>query len=50
LKLVQLGSEIEIRPRVFEIGRRTAKLDIEVYTDTVLVAKATVACQLMQKT
>lgn len=49
LKLVQLGSEIEIRPRVFEIGRRTAKLDIEVYTDTVLVAKATVACQLMQK-
>ncbi len=49
LKLVQLGSEIEIRPRVFEIGRRTAKLDIEVYTDTVLVAKATVVCQLMQK-
>lgn len=49
LKLVQLGSEIEIRPRVFEIGRRTAKLDIEVYTDTILVAKATVVCQLMQK-
>ncbi|EDP68038.1 CBS domain protein [Carnobacterium sp. AT7] len=49
LKLVQLGSEIEIRPRVFEMGRRTAKLDIEVYTDTVLVAKATVVCQLMQK-
>lgn len=49
LKLVQLGSEIEIRPRVFEIGRRTAKLDIEVYTDTVLVAKATVVCQLMQR-
>ena len=49
LKLIQLGSEIEIRPSVFEIGRRTAKLDIEVYTDTVLVAKATVVCQLMQK-
>lgn len=49
LKLVQLGSEIEIRPRVFEVGRRTAKLDIEVYTDTVLVAKASVVCQLMQK-
>ncbi|MER2227512.1 MAG: DRTGG domain-containing protein [Carnobacterium sp.] len=49
LKLVQLGSEIEIRPSVFEIGRRTAKLDIEVYTDTVLVAKATVVCQLMQR-
>lgn len=49
LKLVQLGSEIEIKPRVFEVGRRTAKLDVEVYTDTVLVAKATVVCQLMQK-
>lgn len=49
LKLIQLGSEIEIRPSVFEIGRRTAKLDIEVYTDTVLVAKATVVCQLMQR-
>lgn len=33
LRLIQLESELDIRPRVLEIGRRSAKLDIEVYIE-----------------
>lgn len=48
--LIQLESRLDIRPRILEIGRRSAKLDIEVYLDNAIVAKAIVVCQLMEKT
>ncbi|MEG0268447.1 MAG: DRTGG domain-containing protein [Carnobacterium sp.] len=48
-KMIQLESTLEIRPKVFEIGRRSSKFDIEVYVENVLVAKAIVICQMMQR-
>lgn len=50
LRLIQLESELDIRPRVLEIGRRSAKLDIEIYLENALVAKAIVVCQVMERT
>lgn len=50
LRLIQLESELEIRPRILEIGRRSAKLDIEVYLENIITAKAIVVCQLMERT
>lgn len=50
LHLIQLESELEIRPRVLELGRRSAKLDIEIYIGISLVAKAIVVCQVMERT
>ena len=48
MRLIQLESELDIRPRILEIGRRSAKLDIEVYLENVIVAKAIVVCQVME--
>lgn len=48
-RMIQIESQIEIRPRLLEVGRRTAKVDIEVYLDKTIVAKAIVDCQLMGK-
>ena len=50
MRLIQLESELDIRPRILEIGRRSAKLDIEVYLENVIVAKAIVVCQVMERT
>lgn len=49
-KLIQIDSEIEIKPRIIEIGRRSAKLDVEVFIDNIMVAKAIVVCQIMEQT
>lgn len=49
-RLIQLESDLDIRPRVLEIGRRSAKLDIEIYIENALVAKGIVVCQLMERT
>ncbi|MPN56220.1 hypothetical protein SDC9_203906 [bioreactor metagenome] len=49
LRLIQLESELDIQPRVLEIGRRSAKLDIEVYIENIIVAKAIVVCQVMER-
>lgn len=48
-RLIQLESELVVHPRILEIGRRSAKLDIELYLENVLVAKALVVCQVMEK-
>lgn len=49
LRLIQLESELDIRPKILEIGRRSAKLDIEVYIENAIVAKAIVVCQVMER-
>lgn len=49
-KLIQIDSEIEVKPRMIEVGRRSAKMDVEVYIDNVIVAKAMIVCQLMEQT
>ncbi|MDN6627066.1 MAG: CBS domain-containing protein, partial [Pisciglobus halotolerans] len=49
VKVIQIENVLKIQPRIFELGRRTAKIDVEVYRENVLVAKAIVICQLMQR-
>lgn len=49
LRLIQLESILDIKVRILEIGRRSAKLDLEVYIDNVIAAKAIVVCQVMER-
>ncbi|EOT41986.1 DRTGG domain-containing protein [Enterococcus columbae] len=48
-KLIQLESELLIKPRILEFGRRSAKLDLEVFLENMLVAKAIITCQIMER-
>ncbi len=48
-KLIQLESDLSIQPRILESGRRSAKLDMEIYLENTLVAKAIVTCQVMER-
>lgn len=49
LKLVQLDSIITVIPRVLEMGRKQAKLEIEVTKDQQVVAKALLTAQMIEK-
>jgi predicted transcriptional regulator len=49
LKPVQIDSVLEIYPRVLEVGRKFGKVDVEVYNDGVLVGKAMMVCQLIDR-
>lgn len=49
-KMIQIESVIEIKTAVFEIGRRSSKLDVEIYLENSIVAKALVVCQMMEQT
>jgi predicted transcriptional regulator len=49
LKPVQIDSNLEIYPRVLEVGRKFGKVDVEVYNDGVLVGKAMMVCQLIDR-
>lgn len=48
-KVIQLDSEILIKPHIFDESRRSARLDIEVISENGLAAKALVTCQYIQK-
>lgn len=49
LKPVQLETMIEIVPKILELGRNQAKLDIEVLTDHQVVGKALITAQMIEK-
>lgn len=49
VKMIQFDRNLVIQPTLFEVGRRSSKLDVEVYHENILVAKAIVVCQLMQR-
>ncbi|MBL1230265.1 CBS domain-containing protein [Enterococcus sp. BWB1-3] len=49
LRLIQLESDLNIRPKILELGRRSAKLDVEIYLENAIVAKAIVVCQVMER-
>ncbi len=49
LKPVQLDASIDIRPRLLELTRRNGKLDIEVYHRSVLVGKALLVAQFIDR-
>lgn len=48
-RLIQLESEVNLQPQVLELGRRSAKLDVDVFIENSLVAKAIVVCQVMER-
>lgn len=49
IKPVQMESIIEIQPTVLEAGRKFGKVDVELYQEGVLVGKALLMCQLIDK-
>jgi predicted transcriptional regulator len=49
IRPVQMESIIDIRPKVLDVGRKFGKVDVEVYHQTVLVGKAMMICQLIDK-
>ncbi len=49
LKPVQIESMLEIYPKVLEVGRRFGKVDVEVFNEGVLVGKAMMMCQLIER-
>ncbi|MCM3599247.1 CBS domain-containing protein [Robertmurraya korlensis] len=49
LKPVQMDSILEIYPKVLEVGRKFGKVDVEVYNENVLVGKAMMMCQLIDR-
>ncbi|WP_421380455.1 DRTGG domain-containing protein [Bacillus salacetis] len=49
IRPVQMESIIDIRPKVLDVGRKFGKVDVEVYHETVLVGKAMMICQLIDK-
>ena len=50
IKPVQIDSQIEIVPKVVEVGRKFGKVDIEVFNEGKLVGKAMMMCQLLDRT
>lgn len=49
LKPVQIESTIEVRPNVLELSRKFGKVDIEVFHEGQLVAKALMTAQLIER-
>lgn len=49
LKPVSVDAEIELRGRVMDLGRRFAKVDIEVFTGDTRVAKALLTTQTLER-
>lgn len=49
LKLIQLDSKITVIPRVLEMGRKQAKLEIEVKNGQQIVAKALLTAQMIKQ-
>lgn len=47
--MIHLGNTLTIKPVVFDENRRSARLDVQVYSEKVQAAKALVVCQLIQK-
>ncbi|WP_281885751.1 DRTGG domain-containing protein [Paenibacillus sp. YYML68] len=48
VKPVQIDSVIEVRPRIIEVSRKFGKLDVEMYHNGSLVAKAMMTAQVIE--
>ncbi|WP_347862584.1 DRTGG domain-containing protein [Salimicrobium sp. PL1-032A] len=49
IKPVQLESDVEIHPHILEVGRKLAKLDVEVFHEGSIVGKALLMAQLIDR-
>jgi predicted transcriptional regulator len=49
IKPVQMESTLEIYPKVLDVGRKFGKVDVEVFNEGILVGKAMMMCQLIDR-
>ncbi|WP_131923148.1 DRTGG domain-containing protein [Hazenella coriacea] len=49
LKPIQLESEVEIIPRLLDLGRKLVKIDVEILIDSQVVAKALLTAQTIER-
>src|SRR5699024_3806123 len=42
--MIQIGNELTIKPSIFDENRRSARLDVQVFSENSLAAKAVVVC------
>ena len=49
IKPVQMESTLEIHPKVLDVGRKFGKVDVEVYSEGVLMGKSLMICQLIDR-
>jgi predicted transcriptional regulator len=49
IKPVQIDSVVEVKPKLLEIGRKFGKVDVEVYNEGIVVGKALMMCQLIDR-
>lgn len=49
MKPVQIGNILDIKPKVLEVGRKFAKVDIEVFSEKAIVGKALLMAQLIDR-
>lgn len=49
IKPVQIESTLDIYPKVLDVGRKFGKVDVEVFNDGILVGKAMMMCQLIDR-
>jgi predicted transcriptional regulator len=49
IKPVQIESTIDVKAKLLEIGRKFGKVDVEVYNEGVVVGKALMMCQLIDR-
>lgn len=49
LKPIQMDAQLQVQPRILEMGRKSAKLDVELYLEGILTGKAIITCQMMER-
>lgn len=49
IKMIQMDTIIHVRLTILDLGRKSAKADVEVYVENTLMAKALVALQVMER-
>lgn len=49
IKSVQMESILEIHPKILEVGRKFGKIDIEAFSDGIVVGKAMMMVQLIER-
>lgn len=49
LKPVQMESVVEVRPTILDVGRKFGKIDVEVFQDGIIVGKAMLMVQLIDR-
>lgn len=49
MKPVQMEKQVRVVPRILNLSRKVVKMDFEAFSDDVLVAKAMITFQLLER-